>query len=201
MYVRNLSDRDARNVRVSGTLPIAATFYLIYVDHERDATVRCETPPTNETGDVQVRLGRIRAGARAEVAVVVEFQGAPGSDATLTLSVDSDDIDPNPTNNSYTRERTVPAPVAPPTIDRARSVRDPEEGYTVVVEGSGFDTFGAVGIGCDCTAWDRAVFRSATQVVLYGGSELRRQFPKGEPVRICVMSNTGGRAVVLFTRR
>jgi uncharacterized repeat protein (TIGR01451 family) len=202
-YVRNAGSRRASNVRVCGSLPPGTEFEKVSASGALDqALVRCITPSSGVRGDIEVRLGSLDAGALLEVLVYVRLTGQPGADVSLRLAVESDEPDVDPNDNSYLFENSIPFPYEPPVIADVTSARDRGLGFIVVVSGTNLSSYAReVGIGCDCTPWRNVLEIGSGQLILFGGKQLRDQFPKGTAVRICVQTIPGGRAVATFTRR
>jgi len=202
-YVRNIGSRPASNVRVVASLPPGTQFSQVYAQGSVDQdTIRCITPSAGVRGDLEIHLGVLDIGALVEVVVVVQFTGAFGDDVSLRLGVESAEPDEDSANNSYTYEKSIPFPLEPPTITEVTSAHDRELGFVLIVRGTHLGGFQReVGIGCDCTPWPLVSELAPNGLILSGGKALRSQFPIGVPVRVCVATVLGGRAVATYTRR
>jgi len=182
LSVINLGPDIAPNVTVTFPLPQGVTFASVDVGLFPPRPVRCTTPQSGGTGDVVCSLGDLRPDERAEVFINVRVVGAPGTRLMTEARATSDAPDPDPNNNTRKYDATIPSF---PSIVSVRALANPFR--LEVVGGTPFiATFGGfgIGIGCDCRDWYLA-HSMGNAVILEGGRELKRQFPKGVPVQIC----------------
>jgi len=64
-------------------------------------------------------------------------------------------------------------------------------------------TFSGFGIGCDCEPWPFELSTTTLQgtVILFGGTKLKKKFPKGVPTKICYQDTFYGTMIQTeFTR-
>jgi hypothetical protein len=202
-YIYNDSAEAADNVRLRCETPAGSTFRRIAVEPGGASQApRCETPASDQAGEIVVRLGTLAPGAFVSVVVDLGYTGAIGSDVSMRLTAASDTPDPTPENNAYLYENSISAPPVAPTITDVRARRDRELGLTVTIQGQNLvGPFSYVGLGCNCTPWTHVAVVSETELVLFGGEALRAAFPKGVPVPICVINPGAGIGHATFTRR
>jgi hypothetical protein len=113
-------------------------------------------------------------------------------------NLSSDTPDTNLDNNVLSYEFLI-APL--PRIISVRALSNP---FRIEITGQNLfvPKFVGIGIGCDCHDWPaELVHKEGENVIFSGGSELKRQFPKGVPVQICYVDEVRGMGITTtFTR-
>jgi hypothetical protein len=92
---------------------------------------------------------------------------------------------------------TVTPAVAPPVVSSLTKAGSP---FRLKVSGSNLQEGILVYIGSDQTPWPSVTRKSATQVVLKGGSSLKARFPQGQSVMMWFVNPDGGQATATYTR-
>ena len=72
--------------------------------------------------------------------------------------------------------------------------------FRLIISGSKFQSDAMVYIGDDQNPWTNMKYKSASQILLKGGTGLKNLFPKGVPVKIKVVNGDGGSAGYTYTR-
>ncbi|MCX7830739.1 MAG: Ig domain-containing protein, partial [Acidobacteria bacterium] len=135
--------------------------------------------------------GRLPAGVSLSESGI--FSGTPQEGGDFNFSVSAVDA-------SYCggkRDYNLHIEVSPPAISSVSKLSDP---FRLKIAGGNFHSDLKVYIGGDEAPWTNLKYKSASQVVLKGGSALKSKFPKGVAVEIKIVNGDGGEAVYNYTR-
>jgi uncharacterized repeat protein (TIGR01451 family) len=199
--IRNLGPSSALDVLFVDDIPDGLLFSEISAyDNVRNEyfTEGVTHPVPGERGRIQVWLPQLPASGEIFLVVYLSAAASPGTEVTNAVSVGSSTSDPVLENNTLVIRHVVPIP---PLIERVKSVGDP---FRIVVLGAGFvqnsfDEFPQITVGDSVDPIPRE-FKSRNRLVLRGGRDLKRLFPRGVPVLIRVANPDGGEAFFEYTR-
>jgi hypothetical protein len=85
--------------------------------------------------------------------------------------------------------------VAPPQVTSVRTASGP---FRLILQGGNFHADARVFL--NGALWTNTAVKSASKIVLKGGSSLKAALPQGVPVSIRVVNGDGGETTVVFTR-
>lgn len=192
-YVENLGPDDATHVVVTFTIPDGAVLESLDVD----AACRVTSPGTGGAGAVVIEVDTLEAGRSFTIGVSCGLPTEEGWTRPVVYTATAAETDPTPEDAVHESGLRVPFR---PRVDAIRELTSP---YRLELTGANMQLrpFGKVSIGsCDEVYPDYEDTPDGTRLVLLGGRNLRRLFPRGKPVVIQMLNLDGGYAATVFSR-
>ena len=191
--VENRGPGEAEHVVVSFAIPEGAGLQELDVN----SACRLTSPGTGNSGAVIVEVNSLAAGQSFVIKARCSTPTTEGWSRSVVFTATSDQSDPTPDDAISLSTLSVPYR---PHIDAVRDLASP---FRIEIIGSNLKLFpfGKVSVGsCDEVYPSYEESADGTRLVLLGGKDLRRQFPRGEPVVIQILNLQGGYAATTFTR-
>ena len=191
--VENLGPDVATRVIVRFTISEGAA--LAELDIDTPCTII--SPGTGRSGDVSVEVATLGVGQSFSIKAQCYTDAEEGWSRTVSFAAVADQVDPSPDDGVHNSVLSVPFR---PRVDSVRELSSP---FRLELTGSylSLRPFGAVWVGsCDSVFPQFEESSDGTKLVLLGGKELRKLFPKGTTVVIQIVNIQGGYSATPYTR-
>jgi uncharacterized protein DUF11 len=196
LAIRNKGPDIAQNVVFRFTMPEGTALDQIICSVQST----CTFPPSFRSGEIVCAIGDVAPSALVQTSIRLSILASPGTRLAIEAHVSSDTPDMNLADNVFSTNFAVPGF---PRIDSVRALKNP---FRIEVTGKNLlvPQFGGsgVGVGCDCTPLPfNSVMSVSSDTFVIQGSDLKNQFPKGEPTPICYFDPLRGLTIkTTFTR-